>query len=105
MTFLVIHRIIHRSVENYRNACNEGEQKEKPPESWRLSSSFPRSLTSDFFEQFLIDVEICVHVLHVVLIFQSFEQSDHLCRCRSLELDVVLRNHRHAGRTGSNTSL
>jgi hypothetical protein len=34
-------------------------------------------LASDFFEQLLIDVEIGMHVLDVVMLFERFHQPDH----------------------------
>ncbi len=38
-------------------------------------------LSRDFFQLLLIDIEVRVHVLHVVLVFQGFEQTKH---CRGL---------------------
>ena len=60
----------------------------------------PRSdvrLARYFFQKFLVDIEIGVDVLHVVVFFERFHQADHLARGRAFQLDVVLRNHRHAG--------
>ncbi len=55
------------------------------------------TLTCDFFQELLIDVEVRVDVLHVVMIFERFHQANHRTRSRAFEFDVVLRNHRNAG--------
>ena len=37
-------------------------------------------LAGDFFQQFLVDIEIGVHVLNIVVIFHCFHKTDHCCR-------------------------
>jgi hypothetical protein len=34
-------------------------------------------LSGNFFQDFLIDIEVRVHVLHVVMIFERLNQADH----------------------------
>src|SRR5579862_13143 len=50
-----------------------------------------------FLKQLLIDIEVGVNVLHIVMLFESFHQTDHRGGGRAFKLDVILRNHRDAG--------
>ena len=50
-----------------------------------------------FFEQLLIDIEVRVHVLYIILILESFHETDHSVGRLPFEFDVVLRNHRDTG--------
>src|SRR5258705_10149003 len=62
-------------------------------------------LADDFFQELLINVEVRVDVLHVVVVFERFDQPDHLRSLLALKLDVVLRNHRYARRRRSDAGL
>ena len=53
------------------------------------------------FQLLLIDIEVRIHVLNIVLIFQRFQQPDHVASLMAFQLGVVLRHHpdlRHLGR-------
>jgi hypothetical protein len=56
-------------------------------------SKFWVLLACNFLQQLLINIEICVDVLDIIMIFEHFEQSDHGIRRLPLKLDVILRNH------------
>jgi len=58
----------------------------------RAKSKYDR-LARYFLQLFLIHVEIRIDVLDVVVIFNRFQQADHLAGGRALQLDVVLRDH------------
>src|SRR5262249_49770892 len=58
-------------------------------------------LSSHLFQEFLIHIEVRVHVLHVVVFLESLNQTDHLRRLLAFELDIVLWNH---GNVGGNRS-
>ena len=51
------------------------------------------SSACNFFKKFLIDVKIGVYVLHIVIIFERFEQANHLRRLLTFQLDVIIWNH------------
>ena len=58
----------------------ECDEKPKPPSLRTASVSFKLGiqtqavkLAGNFLEQFLIDIKISVHVLHVVVLFESFQ--------------------------------
>src|SRR5258708_1587774 len=57
------------------------------------SCPITKFLTGYFFQLLLVYIEIRIHILHVVLIFQGLQQADHLVGGCAFELDVVLRNH------------
>src|SRR5215469_12576972 len=105
----VFHTIFHEGVENlWQEKCVErrkGRTKAAPSLGGFRKSRAPNlslflflSLSCNFFQQFLVDVEVCVHVLHIVMLFEGFHQANHRVRSRSLEFDVVLRNVGHTRR-------
>jgi hypothetical protein len=51
------------------------------------------SSARNFFQKFLIDVKIGMYVLHIVIIFERFEQANHLRRLLPFQLDVIIWNH------------
>ncbi len=40
-------------------------------------------LAGHFLQQFLIDIKVGMNVLHVVVLFQSFDQANHGCSLRT----------------------
>src|SRR5215472_9633453 len=72
-------------------------------------SDFPAALkaplSGNFFQQLLVDVEVGVDVLYVIVLFKGLHQPDHGVGRLPLELDVVLRNHRHGGGSGLNAGF
>src|SRR5208283_4603996 len=56
-----------------------------------------QNLSRDFFQHLLIDIKVGVDVLHVFVIFEGFEQTDHLRSLHAFQFDVGIRNHGHAG--------
>ena len=46
---------------------------------------------------FFVDIEVRVNVLHIVVIFERLNHSQHLLRLRPGQLDVVLRHPGHLG--------
>ena len=56
-------------------------------------SKFWILLTCNFLQQLLINIEICVDVLDIVMIFEHLEQADHSIGRLPFKLDVILRNH------------
>jgi hypothetical protein len=76
-TVPVFHKIFHEDVENSCNAgCRFGivvATTRKPPLRGRLlNCSFRKKLSSHFFQQLLVNVEVGVNVLHVVMLFERF---------------------------------
>ncbi len=61
-----------------------------------FDSKFHPELGCNFFQNFLIDIEISVHVLHIVMILKRFDEANHRMSIAAFELDVILRNHGHA---------
>ena len=51
-------------------------------------------LASHFFQELLINIEVGVHILHVILIFERFHEPDHRVGGLTFKFNVVLRNHR-----------
>src|SRR5205085_10873500 len=76
---------------------------EKPPNAWAASDSCVRRLSRDFFQQLLVNVEVSVHVLHVVMLFERLHQANHGRGLLSFELDEGIRNHAHARRSRLDT--
>ncbi len=74
-----------------RMLSGTNEQKKAAP-CGRLAKSKMTRLSRDFFQQLLVDVEVRVHVLHVVVLFERFHQADHRIGRRAFQLDVILRN-------------
>jgi hypothetical protein len=73
---VLFHRIFHGCVENFFGFTPL--QEEEPPTQGRLfGKSSIAKLASHFFQQLLINIEIGVHVLHVVLILKRFHKPDH----------------------------
>src|SRR2546421_608923 len=61
-----------------RNSNKTCAQYEKSrPSMGGLLISRLKKLSGHFFQQLLIDVEVRVHVLHVVVLFERFHQTDH----------------------------
>src|ERR1700741_3536811 len=87
---------VERKDKTKRRYCGGAEN---------LFASVPGNLPSNFLEEFLIDVEVGVHILHVILFFQGFEKSNNLGGGLALQLDVILRNHRDTGGTGRDACL
>jgi len=54
------------------------------------------SSTCNFFQKFLIDIEVGMNILHVVIIFQRLKQPNHLRRLLPFQLDVIIWNHTYA---------
>lgn len=53
-------------------------------------------LSGDFFQKLLIYIEVGMNVLNIVVLFESFHESDHGIGLRTFELDVGIGNHAHA---------
>src|SRR5215469_41771 len=110
----VFHTIFHEGVENlWLEKCVDRRNcrtKAAPFLSGFRKSRAPKlslflSLSCDFFQQFLVDVEVCVHVLHIVMLLEGFHQANHRVCSRSLEFDVVLRNVGHTRRSWCDARL
>ena len=66
----------------------------------RLSASkigHVRGLSRNFFQSLFVDIEIGMHVLHIVVIVESFHQANHLRRLRPFQFDISIGNHSHTG--------
>ena len=50
-------------------------------------------LARNFLQLLLVNVEVGVNTLHVVVVFDRFQQADHLVGSLSFQLDVILRDH------------
>ena len=66
--------------------------RKKPPEDRAASKFFETKLSSNLFEQLLVDVEVRVDVLDIVVLFKCLHQPDHGTRLLSFQLDVILWN-------------
>ena len=73
-TFHVIHRIFHECVENYRKHRRTKGRKKNDAIAAALKFVRKRNgqLTCNFLKEFLINIEVGVHVLHVVVFFERF---------------------------------
>ena len=58
-----------------------------------IDAENPHELRNRFGQFGFLDIEIPVHVLHIIVLVQSFHQFDDLLRSLAFNLDVVLRNH------------
>src|SRR5271165_5107653 len=78
--------------------------KERPPAAAaRLIRQ--AALTGDLFELLRVHVEVRVDVLHVVIIFQRFQQPNALCGGRAFEFRVRRSDHRYLGQDRLNPCL
>jgi len=55
-----------------------------------------RNLTGNFFQSLFVDIEVGVHILYVVVVFEGFQQANHLGCLLAFKLDVGVGNHGHA---------
>lgn len=55
-----------------------------------------KRLSRNFFQQFLIDVEVRVDVLHIVMLFEGLHEANHRVGLLTFQLDVSIGNHAHA---------
>src|SRR2546427_2900705 len=62
-------------------------------------------LSRNFLQQFLINIEVGVDILHIVMLFKSFHEPDHRVRRRTFQFDVILRNPGHTRRGRPNAGL
>ena len=79
--------ILHRHVENPFQ-----KDASRPCEAAQ-TIFFEKLSAGNFFQQLLIDIEVRVDVLHVIVVFERFDQANHLRGRRAFQLDVILRNH------------
>src|SRR5579872_1273605 len=97
-------KIMRRTALSGHPRRSKSLQKNKPP-VWGGSSANATKSPSDLFQQLLVNIEIGVHVLHIVMLFERFHQADHSSCCLTFQLDIVLRDHGHAGRGRLDASL
>jgi len=105
--FPLFHKHFLSGVENFAGAAgnraivtskvDRNHKKAIPFEDgFRFFVKLRRELSSNFFQSLLVDIKICVNVLHIVTVFERFHQADHLCRLLPFQLDVGVGNHGHA---------
>jgi hypothetical protein len=110
--FPLFHKLFHRDVENFgadttnlhRTSVGnvyKSQSSQKNEAVWYPDGfgdlDEEEQLSCHFLQQFLIYVEVGVDVLHVVVIFERLDQPNHRRGLMAFELDVILRNHGHAG--------
>lgn len=71
-------------------------RKKKPPGKAALLQDFVCTLSRNLFQSLLVDIEVGMHILHVIALFERFEQPDHLRRLLPFQFDVRVGNHAHA---------
>jgi hypothetical protein len=76
--------------------CNKNDQRIQPRWPYRKKKSRksnPLVRSDGRLDLRFVDIEVCIHMLYIVMLFEGFNQPNHLHSLCAGQLYVVLRNH------------